>query len=214
MENKLRERGVYDRAFTMRLVESIVELIKEHKAKKLILLGDVKENILTLDLQTKHALEKLSKHAQITVIRGNHDGGIESSNCIEVVPSDGLAYHDLGLIHGHSWPKEEVMECSYLVMGHQHPLISIKDSLGKSHVEPAWIMADIDVENTKKHYKKFNKKMKLILMPAYNPLLGTTIKFTKNDQLGPILNNKLFKLEETKVIRLNGTNLGTIRNTE
>ena len=69
MENKLRERGVYDRAFTMRLVESIVELIKEHKAKKLILLGDVKENILTLDLQTKHALEKLSKHAQITVIR-------------------------------------------------------------------------------------------------------------------------------------------------
>lgn len=214
MENKLRERGVYDRAFTMRLVESIVELIKEHKAKKLILLGDVKENILTLDLQTKHALEKLSKHAQITVIRGNHDGGIESSNCIEVVPSDGLVYHDLGLIHGHSWPKEELMECSYLVMGHQHPLILIKDSLGKAHIEPAWIMADIDVENTKKHYKKFNKKMKLILMPAYNPLLGTTIKFTKNDQLGPILNNKLFKLEETKVIRLNGTNLGTIRNTE
>ena len=50
-------------------------------------------------------------------------------------------------------------------------------------------------------------------MPAYNPLLGTTMKFTKNNQLGPILNNKLFKLEETKVIRLNGTNLGTIKNT-
>jgi putative SbcD/Mre11-related phosphoesterase len=214
IEEKMKKKGVFDKTFSLRMSQNIVDLILQNNCDEIIFLGDVKENILTLDLQTKHALEKLSKHAQITVIRGNHDGGIESSNCIEVVPSDGLAYHDLGLIHGHSWPKEEVMECSYLVMGHQHPLISIKDSLGKSHVEPAWIMADIDVENTKKHYKKFNKKMKLILMPAYNPLLGTTIKFTKNDQLGPILNNKLFKLEETKVIRLNGTNLGTIRNTE
>lgn len=214
MEKRLHERGIYDRNFSDRLSQSIIDLIKEHSAKKLILLGDVKENILTLDQQTKIALEKISKYAEIIVIRGNHDGGIESSNCINVVPSDGLVYGKLGLIHGHSWPKEELMQCEFLVMAHQHPLVSVKDTLGKKHNEPAWIIADIDVKNALKKYKNVNKKMKLILMPAFNPFLGTTINSTKNEQIGPILNNKLFKLEEAKVIRLNGINLGTIRNIE
>lgn len=214
MENKLRERGIYDRSFSSRVADSIIELIEEHKAKKLILLGDVKENILLLDYQTRTQLEKISKHAEIIVVRGNHDGGIESSNCIKIVPSDGFKYYGLGLIHGHSWPKEEIMKCKFLIMAHQHPLISIKDSLGKVHSEPAWIVADIDVKNAEKHYKKVNKNMRLVLIPAYNPLVGTTINSTKKEQFGPILNNKLFKLEEAKVIRLNGINLGTISNIE
>lgn len=212
MEEKLRRRGIYDDQFSMRLYSKLRELVEAHKARKVIFLGDVKEDITMLDRRTGDVLSRLSMLCEVVVVRGNHDGGIEGFAKAKVAPSEGLVYEGLGLVHGHSWPGPGLMMCSHLVMGHQHPMVSITDAFGKRHSEPAWLIAEADAERIAERYDKFNKKMKLILMPAFNPLVGSPINIDENERLGPILNNKLFKLNHALVFRLDGTCLGKLEN--
>ena len=60
MESKLRRKGIFDEQFSLRLFEKLKELILSHKAKRLILLGDVKEDITMLDPMTADVLARLS----------------------------------------------------------------------------------------------------------------------------------------------------------
>lgn len=212
IEAKLRRRGIYDEQFSMRLFSRLKELILEHGAKKLILLGDVKEDITTLDAKSEEVLAKLSLLCEIIIARGNHDGGIERCANARVIPAGGFVYEGLGLFHGHSWPADGLVECEYLVSGHQHPMIALTDSFGRRHSEPAWIIAPPNAGKIAARYGNFNKRLKLVLMPAFNPLVGAPIDFTSEEHLGPLLNNNLFKLDDALVFRLDGTALGKIKN--
>lgn len=212
METKLRRKGIYDDQFSMRLFNKLKELIEHHKAKKLIFLGDVKEDITMLDKRSEEILSRLSMLCEVVVVRGNHDGGIDNFEGAKVTPAEGIVYEDLGLMHGHSWPAEELMQCKYLVMGHQHPMISVTDAFGRKHVEPAWLIAPANDDKIAERYPNMNKKIKLIMMPAFNPLVGTVIKIDKKERLGPILNNRLFKLSHAIVVRLDGIRLGKLEN--
>ena len=212
MEEKLRRRGIYDDQFSMRLYDRLRGLVEAHKAKRVIFLGDVKEDITMLDRKTGDVLSRLSMLCEVVVVRGNHDGGIEHFGKAKVAPSEGLVYEKLGLVHGHSWPAPQLMMCTHLVMGHQHPMVSITDAFGHRHSEPAWLIAEPDADSIAERYEKFNRKIKLILMPAFNPLVGSAINIDDNERLGPILNNKLFKLNHALVFRLDGTCLGKLEN--
>ena len=158
MESKLRKKGIYDNQFSIRLFYKLEELIKKNKIKKLILLGDVKEEIKFLDGQVKEILIRLSKLCEVIIVRGNHDGGIESFGQVKVVDAQGIVYEKLGLIHGHSWPSEELMKCDYLIVAHQHPCIAITDAFGKKKTEPVWLIASADDEKIEERYKKHNKR--------------------------------------------------------
>jgi putative SbcD/Mre11-related phosphoesterase len=210
MEMKLRGKGIYDDQFSMRIYMKLKELVVKHKAKRVIFLGDVKENITMLDSQTRKVLSELSELVDITIVRGNHDGGIERFLGADVTDSAGIVHDNLGLAHGHSWPGEELFRCRYLVMGHQHPMVRTTDTLGKKHVEPAWVVAPPNVDNIAEYYDDFNKDIELILMPAFNPLVGSVLNSKQKKHLGPVLNNKLFKLDDALVFRLDGTGLGKL----
>jgi metallophosphoesterase superfamily enzyme len=95
-------------------------------------------------------------------------------------------------------------------MGHQHPMVRTTDTLGKKHVEPAWVVAPPNVDNIAEYYDDFNKDIELILMPAFNPLVGSVLNSKQKKHLGPVLNNKLFKLDDALVFRLDGTGLGKL----
>jgi putative SbcD/Mre11-related phosphoesterase len=211
MEYKLKSRGIFDEQFSFRLYDKLKDLVKRHKAKQVIFLGDVKEDITMLDVKTREVLTKLGELCEITIIRGNHDGGIEEFLHADIKPSEGFVFEKLGLLHGHSWPEKDLLKCDYLVMGHQHPMISFTDKMGKKHKEAVWIIADPNEDEIKKHYEKFNRKIKLILIPAFNPLVGFPINLSKGERLGPILNTKLFKLDHALVFRLDGTGLGKLK---
>lgn len=208
IESKLLTKGIYDQHFSDRLFEKVKALLEETKAEKLIILGDVKEKITMLDSKTADILARLSLIAELIIVRGNHDGGIEGCGA-KVVPSSGLVFGVLGLVHGHSWPSKECMQADYLVSAHQHPQLSILDRSGKRHSEPVWIMADPDPERVGEHYKRFNPKIKLVLMPAFNPLVGATFN-PADSRLGPILSNNLFKINAASIYRLEGTPLGNL----
>ncbi|MFA6530970.1 MAG: metallophosphoesterase [Candidatus Micrarchaeia archaeon] len=212
IEGKLFRKGIFSNDFSEKLAEKIIELLKQTKAKKIIFLGDVKDDITYLDQYTIRAFRKIKEYTddaknkiEIIIVRGNHDGGIENlGNGITIVPSDGFVYHGLGLIHGHSWPSEQCMKAKYLISAHQHPQIEFIDSSEKRHVETVWIVASPDEKIIGEHYENFNKKITLIMMPAFNPIIGNTIKTGEEKHLGPILNNKLFKWNDALLYRLNG----------
>ena len=210
MEYKLKRKGIFDDQFSIRLLQKLEELVRQYKVKRIIFLGDVKEDITYLDDKTKKVLTQLGELCDITIVKGNHDGGIEEFLGAEVHGADGFLFENLGLLHGHSWPKKELMHADYLIMGHQHPMIGFTDKLGKKHSELVWLVADPDVDKIKEKYSEFNEKIKLVLMPAFNPLVGYPINFSKKEQLGPLLNNKLFKLNHALVFRLDGTCLGEL----
>jgi len=213
MEEKLREKGVYDENLSERIFEKIKKLLKETKAKKLIIAGDVKDNILQIDVKTSMIMKELSDLVDIIIVKGNHDGGIEKMGIVgmEVAGPGGMVYKKIGIMHGHSWPDEKLMQCEYLISAHQHPQISIVDKSGKIHKEAVWLVVEPEKKIIDEHYKKFNKKIKLVLMPAFNPLVGSTINKPKEKQLGPIFNNKLFKLNDALVFRLDGSLIGKLK---
>ena len=211
MEPKLRRRGIYDGHFSLRLCERLKGLIAEHEAKRLILLGDVKEDITMLDPVTEQMLSKLSMLCEVVIVKGNHDGGIERCANARIIGPEGFVHEGVGLVHGHSWPGAMLMRCKYLVCGHQHPMMEMTDAFGKSRREPVWLIAPCDKEALAKRYENHDDKIKLILMPAFNPMVGSAIFLDEKQRLGPILNNKLFKLDEALVFRLSGTRLGKLK---
>jgi putative SbcD/Mre11-related phosphoesterase len=211
MEGRLSRRGIFDGQFSMRLFLKLKGLIERHRAKKLIMLGDVKEDVTMLDSATADVLAKLSMLCEVTIVRGNHDGGIGRCGSAKIVGPGGMVYEGLGLAHGHAWPDQALMECDYLVTGHQHPLVTMSDTLGKRHSEPVWIIADADREKIARKYAGFNPGIRLVLMPAFNPLVGSGMNSTSEERLGPILNNNLFKLNDALVFRLDGTRLGKLK---
>jgi putative SbcD/Mre11-related phosphoesterase len=208
IESKLLTKGIYYSNFSDDLFEKIKSLIIETKAEKLILLGDVKEKIPILDRVTANIISKLSMLAEVIIVRGNHDGGIEGCGA-KIIKSGGFVYGKLALVHGHAFPSKECMRADYLISCHQHPQLSIIDRSGKRHSEPVWIFSEADSENIIKKYKEFNSKIKLILMPAFNPLVGATFN-PLNSRLGPILSNNLFKINDASIYRLEGTQLGKL----
>jgi putative SbcD/Mre11-related phosphoesterase len=215
IENRLRDRGINMNDFSVKLAEQIVDLIKKHKAKKLIFLGDVKDDVTYLDEYTYRAFRKIKegtekiRNFEIIIVRGNHDGGIEELG-FRVEPSEGFVFEKLGLTHGHSWPSEECMNTDFLLSSHQHPQWEFVDSSGKRHVEPVWVIADIDEKNVGKKYEKFNQHNKLVLLPAFNPIVGNPLKKQNEKHVGPLLNNKLYKWNHAIIYRLNGVAVGRL----
>jgi putative SbcD/Mre11-related phosphoesterase len=208
IESKLLTKGIYMQDFSDNLFEKIKSLIKQTKAEKLIILGDVKEKITTLDSKTADILAKLGLICELIIVRGNHDGGIEGCGA-KIISSKGFVHGKLGLVHGHSWPGKEIMNAEYLISAHQHPQLSVVDRSGSRHVEPVWIMAEADPKNISEKYTEFNEKIKLVLMPAFNPLVGATFN-AQDSRLGPILSNNLFKINAATIYRLDGTRIGNV----
>jgi len=209
IEEKLRERGIHNRNFSELILNRIKKLLKMTMAKRLIILGDVKDNITIVDETTEKILEELEGIIELIIVKGNHDGGIEKI-CKNVKPTSGFVYEKLGLVHGNAWPSDEVMECEYIIAAHQHPMIEIKDKSGKKHSNSAWLVLDNKISRIKKHYKNCNEKIKLILMPAFNPVVGSGMRLDKEEHLGPLLNNRLFDVKNASVYKLDGTYLGKL----
>ena len=212
IERRLRQQGIRVLNVSEQLADKLINVAKENKAKKIIFLGDVKDPITTVDPITKKIFQKLKKEFELIVVRGNHDGGIEELD-VKTAPSEGLLHGELGLIHGHAWPDKKLMKAKYLVSAHQHPQIAFTDAFGKKHTEPIWVVAQADAVKIKKFYPKGNPRIQLIVVPAFNPLVGSTIGKLSQEQLGPLLNNNLFKWNEALMYKLGGNSLGKINDT-
>jgi len=228
IEERLNKKGSRVSGITDGMREQLISLISETEARRLIVLGDAKEEIIGISEETMKFYGALSESVPVTIVKGNHDGGLErlESDKLKVKEEEVLFEQEgerkisFGLCHGHAWPSETLMGCDFLVIAHQHAQIEIHEkkkrksrlregAYGYAHREPAWLVAEPDAKKLLAKYPTANKGIRLVIVPSFNPLVGAG-KAGSGEGLGPILKNNIFKLKHAKTYRLDGTCLGKL----
>ncbi len=181
-EAALAEQGVSVPRFQRReILERLARLLDAYDPETVIIAGDFKQefskNLSDEWVEIKQVLRFLQQRAEPIVVRGNHD------NFLATILGDlRMKLHDrydLGgctFVHGH----EEVQALGTIVMGHEHPAVKLRDSLGATVSVPAFLVAE-----------------RVIVLPAFSPLaLGVDV--ASYPYLSPILNG--IDVDEARVI--------------
>ncbi|MBQ9689031.1 MAG: metallophosphoesterase [Candidatus Methanomethylophilaceae archaeon] len=212
VESHLRSKGFHLTSHTNDMRQAILDSADED-INKLIVLGDVKDSVPGSTKQEYAEIpdffESLfERFDTIDVVRGNHDTMIEEflPPRVPIRPATGMKFDDLGLIHGHTWPSQDVMDCETLILGHNHPAVMFRDGVGRQMTEPCWFRGNFAKDENDK-YQKLPKNF--IVIPAFNRMLGgSPINVIGEDLLGPVLNSDLLDLDNGSIYLLDGICLG------
>jgi len=214
IENELREHGVNAQNHTQKMMDHFISLCRKYKPKEIILLGDIKHNIPSSTIReridVKNFLETIKKYGVTHIVPGNHDGNISRISPSDVIihPSNGYLLENIGFIHGHRWPSNDIMKTDQIIMAHTHPMIMLIDRLNHRSFEPCWVKTCFIEKKLKEKYHD-SSNPQLLIIPAFNPLCGG-IPINKDKIVGPL--GKIINLDNAEIYLLDGTLLGTIKN--
>jgi putative SbcD/Mre11-related phosphoesterase len=214
IETELREHGLNPLSQTEKMLKRLVSICKKYKPEEIILLGDIKHNIPSSTFQerkdVKKFLEQIQKLSKIHIIPGNHDGNIHKFAPENIIyhPSDGFILENIGFVHGHRWPNQEVMKCDQIIAAHTHPTVMLIDRLEYKSFEPCWLKGNFIKNKLKEKYPNASDP-EILIVPAFNPLCGG-IAVNSEGVTGPL--GKLIDIENSIVYLLDGTSLGTVKN--
>ncbi len=234
IEDRLFPKGVRIGNVSENMLKSIEEIIRANRGiKRIIITGDAKESIGQPDKTVIEFFSRLASLAKVLVVKGNHDGGIESIAGINVADATGIVIRaggkKIGLVHGHAQPKDDIFDCDVIFCGHQHPIIEKTNKFGGIERFRAWIRIPIDLQTAKKKYPRANKNCVLYIIPPFNPALGGRALNRQNakmitgkserdlqplgkntNMIGPVFKNGMFKLSEAEIIMLEGVGIGAL----
>lgn len=161
--------------------------------------------------------EMVTDRVPVTLVRGNHDGGIEEQLAPEygdrfvVTDGAGVRLGDVGFVHGHRWPKREVLEADIVCSAHEHPAVRLEDSVGGGRKERAWLRGPLRPEPFADHLELDAaeldwKSPELVVFPAFNDRSGGTwVNVDGQGFLSPFLPDAL---RSADAYLLDGTRLG------
>ena len=212
VESHLRSKGFHLTSHTDDMFDSIIDATQE-VCSRIIVIGDVKDSVPGSSKQEYREIprffDRLLEHFDsVDVVRGNHDTGIEEflPGHVGIHPASGMKIEGIGLIHGHTWPSDEVMSSDVLVMGHDHPAIMFRDGVGRQTTEPCWVKGRFTATSSERYHRLPGS---FIIVPAFNRMLGgSPVNIMDEPLLGPILNSGLLDLDNATVHLLDGINIG------
>jgi len=216
IEYEIFQSGITIPSQVERLEKRIDNLLKQTKAKHLVILGDVKHQVPTISWQEYKDIPKFLDHFQnikISIVKGNHDGNIErlARKDIAIYEPTGFKINNFLLTHGQAWPNKNDLSAEYLIMGHVHPAVEFWTENFRT-IEPCWLKCGIDNKRLKEKYGIKTKLKQGIIMPAFNHLIGGMAFNSKGfEPLGPLLKNGVLKWREAEVYLLDGTFLGILK---
>jgi len=212
LEADMRFRGVIVPSQTHRMEKELKDLAQG--VDRLVIIGDVKHQVPGSTKQEHIEVPRffnglLNHYPRIDLVKGNHDTDIERMLPSRVTVHDqgGFVLDDVGFVHGHAWPSEEVMSARLLVMGHNHPAVIFEDGLHHNQVERCWVRCRFQA--TGDRYVRVPEEA--IMLPAFNRSLGGgPVNFERPRMLGPLLSNELLDLDNGQVYLMDGLLLGTV----
>jgi uncharacterized protein len=214
IENELKQYGVHVSSQTENMKKRVLDICENYKISDFMILGDVKHTIPSIPFHEKKELYQfltdIQQYGIVHIIPGNHDGGIVKlvPDKVQVHTSAGIIKDDIGFIHGHRWPHEDVMNSSFIIMGHTHPTVMLKDRLGFKTFEPCWLKCPANKDMLLQRYPSGNRSVLFLILPAFNRLCGG-LAVNEDGIIGPIAS--LMHLSHSEIYLLEGTNLGEVR---
>jgi len=243
-EVRLAEKGIYVPSQTPKLQEKMLQLIQLYKPTSLLFLGDVKHAIAKVEMEEWRDIpdffETLSEKVQdIQIIPGNHDGNLEPllPQTVKILPPTGIALGNVGLLHGHTWPAPNLLNCPNLITAHVHPTVAFRDPLAFRITRQVWVKTPCNSTELAKsmlkhlrikggknpillleeHFKVKLRTSQLFIIPSFNDFLGgqsinrkTLGSGRSRSFIGPILRSKGVNIDNAEVHLLDGTFLGTV----
>jgi len=245
-EVTLARQGIHVPSQTSKMLVRLEAAIAKEKPTRLIMLGDVKHSVTGAELEEWHDVPEffeklLAKVPVVQIIVGNHDGNLEplTPSRVELLPPSGIAlWREYGLLHGHAWPTPELLSCETLILGHLHPAITLRDTMGYRITKPAWITAPCDahklligslkaagvpakekpLEALSQRFQANLNVARCIFVPPFNDFLGgRPVNSPKLDDshagegLGPLIRSGAVDMNNAEVHLLDGTFLGRVK---
>ncbi|MEM3405065.1 MAG: metallophosphoesterase [Candidatus Micrarchaeaceae archaeon] len=210
IELKLMEKGINLPNLAEAMGKKLYGIAKSAGARRIVLLGDVKESIGYPVHEEEEALGNFFgsiRGIRVDVTRGNHDGHLErvfSSLGIDAGISDEILFEDAALLHGNAWPSEGAMQKDYIVVAHGHIAIDVGGVLSK-----AWLIAK--AKNPEAEYEKYNRHARLVVAPPFNEMMvGSRISANTINYI-PLLKRGVFGFESAELFSLDGASRGTVK---
>ncbi len=209
------EDGVKVRSRAERRRERLLALVEEHDVTELIVVGDLMHSIGDPGYDERDELEALvaalSDDLVVHVIKGNHDGDLETwLGDVTVHEAPGVVLDGLAFSHGHTWPPAAALEADVLCIGHEHPQVALEDEVGGRSVRRAWLRGRLRAERiaAERGVDAPAVGPDLIVMPAFNELSGgTRVNVPEEDFLVPYLPEAA---ADAEAYLLDGTKLGRV----
>lgn len=183
IEEKYLKKKVH--FFSWKLAKKLRRVAKKYRKKKIFILGDVKDNILSTPKFVVEILDFISRDFEVWIAKGNHDGNLQKLKIknVKIFPK-GFVYGNAAFFHGHAIPPENFLRKNLIFMSHGHL---------EYNGEKVWFVSE-------------KGKKKIIVIPSFNPVVGRNI----NSPVGPLFRNKIFKWLPSKLYTLNGVLIGKV----
>jgi uncharacterized protein len=127
-EEKFKSSGINIESNISKMAEELEKMIEQNRADALVIAGDVKSGIDRI-MQSEWEnvpkfLNRVSKKCHVTIVPGNHDGGLQNlvPDSVQIADINGVTIEDTLIIHGHTRPLAKFKDCSRILMGHVHPI--------------------------------------------------------------------------------------------
>jgi len=212
IEWALRGEGLEVRSRADQRREHVLRLVGETRADRVVFLGDLGHAIGTPEGSEHDELEALfdGLDVPVTLVVGNHDAGLVDEFDLDATQSTGARFGDVGFAHGHTWPSPGVLEAETVCVGHEHPSVRLKDEVGGTRVERAWLRGPLAAAPFEEHHgEPIDATGDLAVFPAFNDLSGGTwVNVAGQGFLAPFLPEAC---PDADAYLLDGTRLGRYR---
>jgi putative SbcD/Mre11-related phosphoesterase len=215
------ERGVELRSNADTRRERLCSLCDRLAPDRVVVLGDLVHRIGDPGTgerdEVTAILDALDRRGlPLTLVPGNHDGGVAAAyDRIAVCDSGGLRLGDVGFVHGHTWPDRAVLGAETVCMGHEHPQVRLEDEVGGGRPEKAWLRGRLRPSPFADRTGMSPDALawgvpELVVFPAFNDRSGGTwINVEGETFLSPFLPDGLDA--DAEAYLLDGTRLGAYR---
>ncbi len=213
IEADLALHGLHFRSRSRARMERLLTLVDRVDPDGLVLLGDVKHSIPTLTRQEyfelPRVLDRLRDRVPLRVFPGNHDIGIEQYlRPDEICAKEGEVIDGVGYLHGHMYPSP-ALAGHLMIVGHHHPLLSLRDQVGCALRSPAYLRAGVNTGGLgMPEKKKTDPATRVLFMPAFNEIAGYDILQIIRNPTSPLSRNIV--TDETEIILADGTYIGPL----
>jgi putative SbcD/Mre11-related phosphoesterase len=177
-EFEIAEKGITFRSPVLsEMLSELAELIDSHSAKRLIILGDLKHTVGSINKQewddVPTFLKRLCAKVEVYLVPGNHDSNIRHllPDNVNFMSSAGMALEDTFFTHGHAALPQQIPNVARIITGHSHPVFLKRSSVlsGKQ----VWVSLRLRREVLFNEGKD-NNMVDVIVLPSFNKYLYAT----------------------------------------